>query len=693
MSLAVKEEQPYRKIDYEETTISPWQLTPDPAQPRKKYDLSRLEELMLGTKNGLISRILVEEMDYETYCNYLNNHCSDDELRQKYIERASKDPSQKQHMIVIGHLRWLSTLANGYPLVPVKVAKGLSVEERRDIQVQEDSQLPFKKWAKAESVFKHYQKKRKELLAEGKEYTISELCAFAGIGERRARGILRYCTGLDDQVKRLVKEDKLPYEKGEEISRLPKEAQLKVALNEAQELSLKALSKYITQCLLPSQETVLLQQVVGNGKNGNGKYLFVKEFCDVFAALREEIYKFYKLGEHKPENIENMVRSSGIVEHLPDLEQIVTGLKEGILAGKNRDYLSMLQRLNSGKDRKDLISLKRVISICEERGLQNPLAEMPEIKGKKQKVLLSKVIYDEENPRGELEDVGLEELGESMRTRGLLNEIYCERTKVNGSTRYKAIDGHRRVEAAIRIGIKQLDMIVLENVSPELRLRLQLVADSQTSFTSEENAEVWSNLYKIVKEKSGRQLSAAEFARRYCKSEQLVRTAILYDTVHPEVKDLCLNGGLLNYSTIIALSSLPIEEQYVSAMQLVLSPMSAKKTKKGLGSLRHTTLSISLSEKLKDGEEITEDFQTTFLDRRADLDLEATAYELVGGRVRKTIQFGMVNAIKRLDDAEPKMREALFADESLIRAYYHFSKTFEALKEFLKHKKAIPQAL
>jgi hypothetical protein len=123
-------------------------------------------------------------------------------------------------------------------------------------------------------------------------------------------------------------------------------------------------------------------------------------------------------------------------------------------------------------------------------------------------------------------------------------------------------------------------MIVLKNVSPELRLRLQVIADSQKKFTPEENAEVWANLYHIINKKENRKVPISEFSKMYCKSESSIRSALVYEALHPGVRDLVM-GGSINYTTALELSKLAEEEQYQMAMQIVLSPMSAKKNKSG----------------------------------------------------------------------------------------------------------------
>jgi ParB-like chromosome segregation protein Spo0J len=275
-----KIEAHYRKIKYKEGILPLSLLTPDIAQPRKKYDPENLEDLKLGVKDGLLSKIVVEEMNYSRYRDYINTYFNDCLLRQKYLQRAEANPTQKQYIIVIGHLRWLATMAAGYPAVPVKITKNLSLEERRDIQIQEDSQLPFKKWAKAEAISRYYIRKKAELAEEGLDYAIVELSAHVGKSEKAVREMLKYATNLDQRVKAIIREDKLSYEKGVIIARLlDKEQQFRIAINEAQYMSVKALSDYITGIESSKKQSgaSLLQETPTINNNNKGKVSICKK--------------------------------------------------------------------------------------------------------------------------------------------------------------------------------------------------------------------------------------------------------------------------------------------------------------------------------------------------------------------------------------------------------------------------------
>lgn len=126
---------------------------------------------------------------------------------------------------------------------------------------------------------------------------------------------------------------------------------------------------------------------------------------------------------------------------------------------------------------------------------------MPEIK----KIPINRIIITGDNPRREFDEERLRELGESIRTHGLLQPIMVR--PENGN--YELIIGERRLRACKLIGLEEIDARVV-TIDDSTSMEFRLIENTQrTDLTDAEKGDA---VYALIEHFSGKYSTIKEVA-------------------------------------------------------------------------------------------------------------------------------------------------------------------------------------
>ncbi|HVS63634.1 MAG TPA: ParB/RepB/Spo0J family partition protein [Thermoanaerobaculia bacterium] len=139
-------------------------------------------------------------------------------------------------------------------------------------------------------------------------------------------------------------------------------------------------------------------------------------------------------------------------------------------------------------------------------------------------------------PRGRFDEAGLEELAESIRTQGILQPIVVS-IETDGSATIVA--GERRWRAARIAGLREVPVVVREEVDDQRLLELALVENLQrTDLNPIEEAEA----YELLRERFG--LSQEEIGTRVGKGRPTITNTLRLLRLPEPVQDLLREGRL-----------------------------------------------------------------------------------------------------------------------------------------------------
>jgi ParB family chromosome partitioning protein len=167
------------------------------------------------------------------------------------------------------------------------------------------------------------------------------------------------------------------------------------------------------------------------------------------------------------------------------------------------------------------------------------------------------IIPDLDQPRQTFRRDTLVELAESIKTSGLINPILVEKL---GSKDYKIVVGHRRYEACKLAGIKKIRCQVVEDLTAEQRLEIQIIEDSQEPIPAWESAEGMVKLYHQLEERRIRRgekkpYSLKLYASRIGKSELSIRRAFQYQNLASSLKK-SVEDGIVQYEVATEIARL-----------------------------------------------------------------------------------------------------------------------------------------
>jgi ParB family chromosome partitioning protein len=163
---------------------------------------------------------------------------------------------------------------------------------------------------------------------------------------------------------------------------------------------------------------------------------------------------------------------------------------------------------------------------------------------------------DPDNPRKAVDKEDLMRLGTDMQRRGILVPLIVRR---NGDV-YIVVDGHRRLAAALLVGIEKLPCIVADANMTEAHVRqIQLVTSLlKADLTAHERYAGFSSLKVLTPGMTNKQLAAEVGV-----TEGLVSMILSLDKCIQPVKDAAAQGRI-GLNDWYALSKLPEEQQAIA---------------------------------------------------------------------------------------------------------------------------------
>lgn len=194
------------------------------------------------------------------------------------------------------------------------------------------------------------------------------------------------------------------------------------------------------------------------------------------------------------------------------------------------------------------------------RGL-DALIQGPASSDSVQEIDIEAISPNPRQPRQHIDDEGLVELADSIRTHGLIQPVIVARS--DGAVPYQLVTGERRWRAARLAGLDTIPAIV-RDVSPRDALELALIENVQRAdLTPIEEAQA----YRYLIEEFG--LTQAEVAQRVGKSRVAVANTLRLLQAAAPVRD-ALSAGQITEGHARALLGLAQAADQIAALGLVL---------------------------------------------------------------------------------------------------------------------------
>lgn len=159
------------------------------------------------------------------------------------------------------------------------------------------------------------------------------------------------------------------------------------------------------------------------------------------------------------------------------------------------------------------------------------------------------------NPRGKREDYnqeGLEDLAQNIKKIGVIQPLVLMRT---GKKSYMILEGHRRFYAIELAGLNGFDALILPRLSKEQQLFLMYDSDIFEEVNEHDSLVAIARQYELEK-KANPAISILEFCKQQNKwNPRIVKDAISYSNLIPEVKEIC-QRGIISYPVGILIGQL-----------------------------------------------------------------------------------------------------------------------------------------
>ncbi len=497
---------------------------------------------------------LVEVVSGEEYMDFTLNKCRDVEPRIMDAFFKNVEPEKDYNLLVFGHRRRLAAQMAGYThLWVMQLKKSLSLAERRIVQIDEDTHLPLTHAAKAEELIRLWQLSQEErTLNNQKPFTISEFSDENGIGYQTVANALWY-KNLTSELKHMVETGKLNYGNAVTIAKLPTPEYQLLAASKADLSNPERVKDFVHRKLLGIWESdpdmikgSSLESVVRSierNQSNNQPFFFSenasvtdkKPTRDYLREVNKSFERLWKLVDLDPQFRHAAFRlieekSEDVIIAINDLERKVSAHTSSM--SKIDDAIG-----KNGNGHKDSIDV--VLNLIEKEGNMTHV-EPPQIKI--EQIPLKNIMPDPQNPRGEVTPEEIKDLAESIKREGIMTPLLLERTNEG----YSCVYGHRRSHAAEVAGIDYLPAIVLENLSPKVRLQLQKFENIQVSFTPAQRAKALIEIKELLGDQDADRLVSMLGITR-----QTGLSALRYqDYVAPQVKFL-VDHDLLPYSSAL----------------------------------------------------------------------------------------------------------------------------------------------
>ena len=283
---------------------------------------------------------------------------------------------------------------------------------------------------------------------------------------------------------------------------------------------------------------------------------------------------------------------------------------------------------------------------------------------------------DLNQPRKTFRRDTLVELAESIKTSGLINPILVE--KMNGKE-YKIVVGHRRFEACRIANIKKIRCQVVEDLTPEQRLEIQIIEDSQEPIPLWESARGIVKLYEKLEQRRIRRgdkkaYSLKLYSARIGKGELTIRRAFRYMNLAPSLKKLVRNEKI-KYEIATEIGRIEdYERQEREAMRITKERYNLKQTKEYVDNV--------INPPDYDGFFLQPEVMKETRDRR----LRMKMYDYLNPAIRT------LKTIFEISLFEPKIRK-LIKKREVKEKFKEFKETFSSIEDAINQESKYLQTL
>ncbi len=171
-------------------------------------------------------------------------------------------------------------------------------------------------------------------------------------------------------------------------------------------------------------------------------------------------------------------------------------------------------------------------------------------------------------PRSDFDDVGLEELAESIRSQGVVQPIVVT---PGSDGKFTIIAGERRWRAARRAGLLEVPVVIRELENDRQLLEMALVENLQRS---DLNPVEEGEAYRSLKDSFG--LSQEEIARQVGKARSTISNAVRLLSLPDEIQDMLRDGRLAAGQARPLLALEDVERQLELARRAVKLGLTAR---------------------------------------------------------------------------------------------------------------------
>lgn len=192
----------------------------------------------------------------------------------------------------------------------------------------------------------------------------------------------------------------------------------------------------------------------------------------------------------------------------------------------------------------------------------------------------NQIVPDPEQPRKDFDEAELQELTESIRNRAIKQPLTV-RWSVQDS-RYMIIDGGRRYEAAVRLGLDELPCWIQQGDRKDILID-QIVHNWQRS-----SLRPWETADALARLRDEFQLSQRELSEVTGKPKsEISKLLALHDKVTPEVQTLARSDtdNPLTKRHLYNISKLPTEQQLPMAQRIQSESLNALGTEQLIDSI------------------------------------------------------------------------------------------------------------
>jgi len=181
--------------------------------------------------------------------------------------------------------------------------------------------------------------------------------------------------------------------------------------------------------------------------------------------------------------------------------------------------------------------------------------------GNSQFIPIEQILPNPSQPRGEMDDISLDELANSIREHGIIQPLIL--TKDETGDHYTLIAGERRLRAAKLVGLESVPCIV-RKASEQERLELALIENIQR-----ENLSPLDSAHAYVKLQEEFGLTQDQVAERVGKSRVAVTNTIRLLKL-PEEALIALNSEKISEGHARALLGLASSQAQLAALQTIV---------------------------------------------------------------------------------------------------------------------------